>query len=56
MTKIEYIENELDPDKSGWYIVEYASLGARPDDMTGPYATKAQAVRMLADEDNAHVG
>ena len=37
MTKIEFVEFEENPDRTGWYLVEYGKLGEEPTDSVGPY-------------------
>jgi hypothetical protein len=49
MTKIEFFEFEENPDRTGWYLVEYDKLGETPTDSVGPYDTKTAALRMWRD-------
>jgi hypothetical protein len=49
MTKIEFVEFEENPDRTGWYLVEYGKLGEEPTDSVGPYETKTAALRMWRD-------
>lgn len=44
MTKIEYIESETEPDKSGWWILDFATIGEEPYERTGPYLTRLKAL------------
>jgi hypothetical protein len=55
LAKIEYNENTIAPDQTGWYIKEYSSIADLqneiPCDVIGPYATQAAARRALATPD-----
>lgn len=46
MDKIEFLLDEEDQSKTGWYINTYAKIGDLPTDSVGPYETKTEALRM----------
>ena len=51
LTKIEYFDCTVDPDKTGYYIHEFKDAAAlnmqTPSDVIGPFATRLAAQRRL---------
>jgi len=55
LTKIEYFECTVDPNKTGYYIHEFKDAAAlnmqTPSDVIGPFATRLAAARRLVEPD-----
>jgi hypothetical protein len=46
MTKIEYIEDNLDQTNTGWWILDYDKLNEEPYGRTGPFVTRLRAMEI----------
>ncbi len=56
LTKIEYFDCTVDPDKTGYYIHEFKDAAAlnmqTPSDVIGPFATRLAAQRKLTEPED----